>query len=175
VRLSAGKIAFVLVMTLAACCVCVVTGFGINVSRSMPLGFYQRVSTTHIQRGDTVAACLNDPIAQEGLKQGYLHYGRCPSHTAPVLKKVIALPNDTVWLSDGGITVNHHFYSAPRQGVDDKPPIKRFVGVGKYQGGYWLYGASAPKQSWDSRYFGAVLPTQIIGVYQRIEIFKELP
>ncbi|MES2142730.1 MAG: signal peptidase I [Pseudomonadota bacterium] len=113
-------------------------------------------------------------IAAVALQRGYLRVGSCPSKVIPVLKQVIAIPGDTVTLTDSNIIVNGFKYLAPFMPMDhNKQPLQKFIANGSYQpsGGYWIYGANDPQNSWDSRYYGAVSRTAIIGVYKSFLTF----
>lgn len=145
--------------------------FVINLSSSMPIGIYYRVSNARIQRGDIVAACLPSLIAGTGRYAGYLLRGRCAiSHSTPVLKEVIVLPNDAIHLTSKGICVNQNCYWAPIQKEDSAGhPVVRYIEEGHYRStGYWLYGSANPVFSWDSRYFGAISNQNMISVYRNI-------
>ena len=141
----------------------------------MPLGFYQRIDTSKIKQGDLVSVCLPKQIAAIALQRGYLRSGSCPSQVIPVLKQVIAIPGDTVTLTDSNIIVNGFKYLAPFMPMDhNKQPLQKFIPNGIYRssGGYWIYGANDAVNSWDSRYYGAVNRAAIIGVYKPLLTFK---
>jgi len=143
----------------------------LNLTPSMPLGFYRVAEISAIKHGAIVSICLPDEIAKEGLRQGYLTKGKCANGSIPVVKQVIAIPGDNVELSYQGITVNGKFHLAPFRFADHNGvAIKQFVGYGKYSNtqGYWLYGSHAPLDSWDSRYFGAVARENIVNVVKPV-------
>lgn len=145
-----------------------------NYTSSMPMGFYQRVSTIKIKRGDLVAVCLPKQVAVVALQRGYLRSGSCPNRVIPVLKQVIAIPGDAVTLTNSHITVNGVTYDAPFNFIDhNKQSLQKFITNGLYQSnyGYWIYGANDPIKSWDSRYYGPVNRTEIIGVYKPLVTF----
>ena len=140
----------------------------INLSPSMPLGLYWGVPTASHHRGDWVAVCLPSSIAKEGLERGYLSRGLCASGTMPVLKMIIAIPNDEVIVAAQTIRVNGKTYWAPRQNRDHRGnPVRSFIGDGHYRSrGYWLYGLGNILRSWDSRYYGGIDEQQIIARYR---------
>jgi conjugative transfer signal peptidase TraF len=147
----------------------------LNYTSSMPIGFYRRVVVTNITRGDLVAVCLPKQIAAIALQRGYLSAGHCPSKVIPVLKQVIAIPGDTVMLTNSEIAVNGLVYAAPFMPTDHKKKLlQKFVTSGLYQhtDGYWIYGANDPVKSWDSRYYGGVDRKTIIGVYKPLLTFN---
>lgn len=140
-----------------------------NETSSMPIGFYRKAHETHIHRGDLVSVCLPKKIAQAGLTAHYLSKGRCASGAVAVLKKVIAIPHDTVRLTNQWMIVNGIMYHAPKQLIDSHHhPVKQFVKNGVYHNiqSFWLYGVNDPKLSWDSRYYGGIPQVNIMGVYK---------
>ena len=146
----------------------------INDTPSMPMGLYRRMASATVHRGDIVSVCLPRPIARVGLQAGYLMKGACPSGAIAVLKKVIAVPHDTVRLTRQAIIVNGRAYFAPQQSQDDYGhAIKKWGPLGTYKNthAYWLYGGNAPMKSWDSRYYGGVPVCAIQGVYKPLLTF----
>ena len=130
---------------------------------SIPIGFYRTVhGAGHIRRGDIIAFCLPDKVAAIGLKRGYLHRGTCANGSEALIKQVIAVPGDTVTITDQKITVDIATlgidYFAPTHVIDkDHLPVVRFIKAGTYQAkGYWVYGFGSPHYSWDSRYYGGI-------------------
>lgn len=148
--------------------------FVINVSTSMPVGLYRVISHKGaIERGDWVAVCLSGKVAHEGLKQGFLwQSNQCSTGVIPIIKEVIAVPQDSVWLGHGNMCVNGHCVSAMRFKQDDQGhPVRTFVKAGRHTAtGYWLYGLGSTK-SWDSRYFGSVQKTAIMECLLPVMIF----
>jgi len=149
----------------------------LNLTASMPIGWYQRISDRPIRRSDLVAVCLPSNVANEGLRRHYVLAGHCAAGTIPLLKQVIAIPQDTVRLSNDTICVNRVCYFAPFQRVDHagKRPKKWLInGVFSNIQTYWLYGTHDLRDSWDSRYFGGVSRTAIHGIYRAVWTFSAL-
>jgi conjugative transfer signal peptidase TraF len=97
-------------------CLLKIFNIAINYTGSMPIGFYKKEPRTEIKRGDIVSVCLPKSVAQYGFKRGYLDKGDClDGVTAPVLKQVIAVPHDTVELTNQAIIVNGTIYFASYQ------------------------------------------------------------
>ena len=141
-----------------------------NGTSSMPIGFYRKIKDVKFQKGDIAAACLPSDIAKEGIKNGYIMHGACENGSIPVVKQIIAVPSDHVQLTPQAIIVNGVSYLAPSLILDHNcKVIKRFVEYRIFSpaGGYWLYGANSPILSWDSRFFGPVQSSNIIGVYKK--------
>lgn len=135
----------------------------------MPIGFYKKIQTTAIAHNDLVAVCLPNKISTEGLEKQYVARGTCHDGSTPVLKKVIAIPGDSVFLSNHYIAVNHVSYYAPLQSKDrHNCLVKKWIknGGNKNINSYWVYGENDPVYSWDSRYYGGVARHNIIGIYK---------
>lgn len=142
-----------------------------NITGSMPIGIYQRVDQSALKIGEIVSVCLPDEMAEEGKERDYLLSGQCAHHTKPILKEIIALPGDTVTVTDLGLYVNQKFYVAPELQEDHNYlPIRRWTKNKTYHDikTVWLYGANDSRNSWDSRYFGGVPIKNILGVYRII-------
>ena len=146
-----------------------IAGIRFHYTNSMPIGFYERIQTTKIANNDLAAVCLPNSISKVGLERRYIARGTCHNGSTPVLKKVIAIPGDSVFLSNLYIVVNHVSYTAPFQSRDRHNYIvKKWIKNGGYKNinSYWLYGANDPLYSWDSRYYGGVKKSNIIGIYK---------
>ena len=59
------------------------TGIWVNLSSSVPPGIY-REDGGSISRGDCVLSCIPGSAAYIALERGYVGWGGCPFHTAPV-------------------------------------------------------------------------------------------
>jgi conjugative transfer signal peptidase TraF len=119
---------------------------GFNSSPSAaPVGFYLR-TTPRPRRGQLVEVCLPKVVAEFGIARGYIGYGACPGGAESVGKILLALPGDLVDIEPATVLK-----------VDSLGrPIDHFP-FGKYRlkpREVWLYGAA--RNSFDSRYFGAV-------------------
>ncbi len=79
-------------------------GLHINLTGSMPRGFYKTEDAPLIL-GDLAAFCLGGNDAALALGRGYLKPGICPSGTQPLLKEVAALPGDTATVAESGICI----------------------------------------------------------------------
>lgn len=79
--------------------------FTINVTASMPLGIY-RLTEESVQVNDDVILCPPEREGRVGVERGYLLKGECPCGSAPVLKRIVAVPGDQVAINTIGIFVN---------------------------------------------------------------------
>ena len=121
-----------------------------NDSVSMPIGLY-RVINSPVKRGDIVAVCLPEAIAQFGLHRHYLGEA--------VVKQMVGVGGDTVLLISHAIKINGeplpHSETLRRDKAErDLHAIAR----GAYDLSptqLWLYG-NHNAHSWDSRYYGPI-------------------
>ena len=138
-----------------------------NFTPSMPIGFYYQASHPGtLKRGQTVEVCLPKNIGEHGLERGYLNEGSCEGGFEPVIKELIAIPGDTVQITQEGMLVNQIFYYAPfiQFDMNGRPMNSYPVKAIKSTNQYWLYGANDPEYSWDSRFYGGVDRENIQGV-----------
>jgi len=130
----------------------------LNVSPSVPLGFY-RIVDEPVARGVLVVACVPAASARLARERGYLAAGSCPGAAQPVLKRIGAVPGDRVDLGPDGLGVNGTRLPDSAPAASDSrgrrlhhAPWGRTVVA---PGEVWLIGVE-PSRSWDSRYFGPV-------------------
>ncbi len=140
-------------------------GYRINLTPSMPLGFWKE--STAIKRGSYVAACMpvDTEAARLALQREYVPAGWCSGGFAPLLKQIVALPGDTVTLTNEAVLINEACLPNSRTLSSDSSgrPLPSFP-RGTYrvpQGEYWLFAVDL-QQSFDSRYFGPVPESSIV-------------
>jgi len=143
-----------------------------NVSASLPLGLYRDVERPLLV-GEIVAVCLPPAVATFGYERGYLGRGECEDGMQPVLKRIAAVEGDTVDVQRDAVTITLHGLSTAKSrrlansAVWDRDSQGRalpHVPWGPYtlrHGELWLMSTSR-SNSWDSRYFGPVLVTDVI-------------
>ena len=119
-------------------------GLRFNPTPSLPKGVYRIVSGAP-EKNDFVSFCLEGEFAELALERGYLEPGSCRSGLRPLLKRLAALPGDSV-----------DPYSLPICAVDSHGrPISPALAPGVVPPGMALVLADHPG-SFDSRYFGFV-------------------
>ena len=138
--------------------------FRINMTPSAPLGLWQITPLgTAVEVGDRVFVCLPDnSLMREALDRGYLRRGLCPSGVAPMIKTVEAVAGQRVTITDH-VVIDGRFVA--------RSQVRTADGQGRLlladHGGVVPIGAvflhSPFAGSWDSRYFGAVPLSGIIG------------
>lgn len=116
----------------------------INLTPSMPRGFYRLVPGKPV-KGDLVSFCLHGKFADLARKRGYLQAGSCSNGLRPLLKRLVAMPGDSIQIK----TLNIHLVDSqglPMPSILEScvvPPGMALV-LAKHDG------------SFDSRYFGLV-------------------
>ena len=149
-----------------------VTGVRLNLSVSMPQGFYL-VSRRDVARGSIVIACLPPNVADFARSRGYVPRGVCPGGTAPLGKRVLALPGDTVTASAEGISVNGVLGPDSRaRARDARGRPLRMMRAGRYIVGpsqIWLI--SHHPLGYDSRYFGPLAAASVQAVVRPLWIW----
>ena len=119
-------------------------GLRFNPTPSLPKGVYRIVSGAP-EKNDFVSFCLEGEFAELALERGYLEPGSCRSGLRPLLKRLAALPGDSV-----------DPYSLPICAVDSHGrPMSPALASGVVPPGMALVLADHPG-SFDSRYFGFV-------------------
>lgn len=119
-------------------------GLRLNPTPSLPKGIYHLAPGVP-EKNDLVSFCLGGEFAELALERGYLEPGSCPSGLRPLLKRLVALPGDSVDSSAFPIrSVDSHgrtMSAAPLPGV---VPLGMALVLADHLG------------SFDSRYFGFV-------------------
>lgn len=146
-------------------------GIRINISPSLPLGFYRKTADP---RARLAEFCPQEPYAQIAIERGYRSRGNCPDGAAPLLKPIVANSGDTVYMSDLGISVNGVLLpnTGPRQRDTRGRSITAWI-TGRYTvpvGFVWV-ASSYNRWSYDSRYFGPVPVLQIRGYLRPLLTF----
>jgi conjugative transfer signal peptidase TraF len=134
-------------------------GFRVNRSESLPDRVYRitRLSENEpLKTGDIVLIDLSkisNPVIDRGMERGYVSR----AWNQPMLKRIGAVPGDSITLKDGYMFVNGE--AAAKMTVASRDSF----GGGLFpwptpvvlsNGQYWL--VSEPKRGFDSRYFGPI-------------------
>ena len=140
---------------------CALFGIRFNVSESLPGLIY---IVTSDNSSPVVEFCPAGSFAELSKERGYRRRGICPDGASPMLKPIVAHAGDRVEVSAHGIAVNGTLLhnTAPRT-RDTQGRILTPWGFGKYDvdpGFVWVASQYNPL-SFDSRYFGPILVSQI--------------
>jgi conjugal transfer pilin signal peptidase TrbI len=134
-------------------------GYRVNRSESLPGHVYLITALGEdepLKIGDIVLIDLSkisNPVIERGMKRGYVSR----AWNQPMLKRIGAVPGDTVYLKNGFLSVNgeatEKITVAPRDSFGGElSPWPTPVALHTNQ--YWL--VSDPERGFDSRYFGPI-------------------
>lgn len=143
----------------------------INWTGSAPAGLYETFRQAPVAAADLVVVCLQGTLAARGRASGYLTAGGCPNGTGPILKQVFAIAGDEVELRGDAFVVNGHVIDRSQRLDEDSlgRPLELFP-LGRSvvrEGEVWVLGVNR-ERSWDSRYFGPIPVSSIVGVARPI-------
>jgi conjugative transfer signal peptidase TraF len=136
------------------------------VSDSLPRGLYLFVPGD-AQRGDVAHVCLPPTIASYAVKRGIEQPGGdCPNGLVPLGKVVAAVEGDVVDVEPDGVRVNGALWPQSQQKTYDlrgrRVDLRQPFGPQRLGPGLvWLMGRH--RDSWDSRYFGAIARSALDG------------
>jgi conjugative transfer signal peptidase TraF len=121
-----------------------------------------------LQRGQIVSFCPPDnAIIRQARARLYLGPGICPGGTEPLLKRIEALGGDRVSLGEAGVSVNGVLLAGTSRLRSDwrgRPIAVIGLGTRLIDADAFWAGATAHPHSFDSRYFGPVPLSHVIGV-----------
>jgi len=165
-------LAILLVAALGLALFCAVAFFGgyrINMTPSAPLGLWRiRPVDRPVAVGDLVFICPPDiPEIRIARQRSYLRAGLCPGGVAPLIKSVIAVAGQRVEVGQDirvdGVVIAHSTIAK----VDAKArPLSAYSGGVVSDGSVLLH--SGFRSSYDSRYFGPLPASGILGLAQEV-------
>jgi conjugative transfer signal peptidase TraF len=149
-------------------------GYRINFTPSEPLGLWRIVKLERAAAiGDLVFVCPPQTVAmREARSRGYLRSGLCPGGVAPLIKTVIAIAGQRVDIGTS-VTVDGHpvRFSGLAQRDGQGRPITPFGGGIVPADSVFLHSSFAG--SYDSRYFGPVPASGILGLAQKVLTYAQ--
>ncbi len=130
----------------------------LNTSNSLPPGLYHVTKVSDLRYGQILRMCLPSRLGQMAVKRGYLRQGNCPGGAAQIGKHLIALPGDTVQVTDERIRVfGHEEFNAPVYAQDRRGQgLSNAMGIHVLQSGECFLLSTHSPFSFDSRYYGPV-------------------
>lgn len=144
--------------------ICYAIGARVNTSKSIPVGLYW-ISDKPVEKGDYVLFCPpRVGVIAEAKRRGYLASGFCPGDYGYMMKKILAVKNDAVSITDAGVRVNGALlpYSVPLTLDQADRPLPRFQSANFIVGNSEvLLMSDVSATSFDGRYFGPVNRSQI--------------
>ncbi len=161
----AGVFAFLMAVTGLAW----MAGFRVNVTPSEPLGLWRIEPIARRPAvGDLVFICPPDTVAiRAALARGYLRRGSCAGGFAPLIKTVIATGGQRVTV-DRNVRVDGHVIPASfMRSRDGRSRLLTAYGGGTVAPDE-IFLHSSFVQSFDSRYFGPVPATGVLGLARKM-------
>lgn len=150
----------------------VVGGYRLNLTPSEPLGLWRIEKLNRpIEAGDLVFIC-SPPTApfEEARLRGYLRRGLCAGGFAPLIKSVAALPGQHVKITDHVVVDGRSLAaSVVRKADGEGRTITPYLGGVVPPGHFFLHSSFA--SSYDSRYFGPVPDSGLLGLARPILTF----
>ncbi|MBP1886569.1 conjugative transfer signal peptidase TraF [Ensifer mexicanus] len=147
----------------------IIGGYRINLTPSEPLGLWRIAPLDRtVSAGDLVFICPPQTLAmQEARARGYLRFGTCPGGVAPLIKMVIAIGGQPVEIG-AEVTIDGHVvpYSDLAQGDGKGRLMTPYPGGVVPRGSVFLH--SPFRSSFDSRYFGPLPTSGIVGLAQQV-------
>ena len=142
-------------------------GYVYNRSASMPMGLW-RVYDGPAGRGDVALICPPDnALFRDARAAHYLLNGTCPGGYAPLLKPIAAVAGDEVQVTAEGARINGQPVAHTQMlRVDGAGRFLPRAQIGRHivaPGEVWLLSNYHP-YSFDSRYFGPLRATEVLGV-----------
>ena len=131
-----------------------------NASSSVPIGLYF-IEATRPDLGDLALVQLPAGIARLANQRGYLQ------STNDVLKPVAAVAGDWVCRFGTSILVNGHIAALAQNADGAGRPMPSWQGCHRLAQGQ-VFLLSDPINSFDSRYFGPIAGSQVIGRAHRL-------
>lgn len=161
---SAGMLLALVLVTAGAA-----GGFRINMTPSEPLGLWRLAELDRsVAVGDLIFICPPENNAtREARQRGYLRSGLCPGGFAPLIKTVIATEGQKVEIGSGvrvdGVAIAN---SAVSKRDGKSRPLAAFRGGIVPAGSVFLHSDFVG--SYDSRYFGPLPASAILGLAQEV-------
>lgn len=144
-------------------------GLRINTTPSEPLGVWRIAPLDRpVRPGDLVFVCPPETDAVfEGFARGYLRAGLCPGGFGPLIKMIAAVAGQRVEVAgrvtiDGRPIASSNLVSRDGRGR----PLHPYEG-GTVPAGFLFLHSPFPG-SWDSRYFGPVPSSGVLGLAKQV-------
>lgn len=143
---------------------CFAAGARINTTKSIPVGLYW-TSGARVEKGAYVLFCPpQNSVFDDAKTRGYIGAGYCPGGYGYMMKRVVAVKDDTVTVNKDGVSVNGEPlpHSVPLQ-IDAAGRSLPRVQVDRYTlaDAEVLLMSDVSGTSFDGRYFGPINRSQV--------------
>ncbi len=146
-----------------------VGGYRLNLTPSEPLGLWRVEALSRpVEIGDLVFICPpKTGLFEQALRRGYLRHGLCDSGVAPLIKRVAALPGQHVKITDHIVIDGQSIEASTVRETDGEGrELKPYPGGVVPSGNLFFHSSFA--SSYDSRYFGPVPASGVLGLARPI-------
>lgn len=139
----------------------------INGTDSMPKGLYFVMTGPQAPtRGNLAVLCLPPDWTDFAADRGYLGHGECAGDHSSLLKPILAVPGDSLQVTADGVWINGKpVPNSAALGKDSAGRTLMSYPFGSYAvepGTVWVF-SSHDRRSFDSRYFGPIPDSLIVG------------
>ncbi|MFG1428874.1 conjugative transfer signal peptidase TraF [Roseixanthobacter glucoisosaccharinicivorans] len=147
-------------------------GLRINMTRSFPLGLWRIEALDRPAAvGDRIFICPPVTVKfEQALERGYIRRGSCPGGLSPLIKTVAAIAGQQIDVADRVSIGGHPLPDSDVRHTDAAGhPLTPFAGGIVPAGELYLHSNYAG--SYDSRYFGPVPSTGLLGLARPVFTF----
>lgn len=137
-----------------------------NVTDSLPHGVYRVIKQQTYKRGDLIVFPIPEEVRSLVLERGWM------KPDSYLIKPVAAINGDKVWITSGQVFVNGMSFGATKKQDRHGLPLPSFVFNETLSTGK-ISVLQRSDDSFDSRYFGQIDESQIIGRAVPIWVFYE--
>ncbi|MGV1831955.1 conjugative transfer signal peptidase TraF [Agrobacterium vitis] len=150
-----------------------VGGYRLNLTPSEPLGLWRIETLTRpVEIGDLVFVCPPmTAVFEQALRRGYLRRGLCAGGLAPLIKTVAALPGQHVEIADH-VVIDGRVIEASAVRESDGEGRNLTPDPGGVVPSENLFLHSSFASSYDSRYFGPVPASGLLGLARPVLTIK---
>lgn len=150
-----------------------VGGYRLNLTPSEPLGLWRIETLTRpVEIGDLVFVCPPmTAVFEQALRRGYLRRGLCAGGLAPLIKTVTALPRQHVEIADHVIIDGRSLPASVVRKTDGEGRALS-PALGGVVPPHHLFLHSSFASSYDSRYFGPVPASGLLGLARPVLTIK---
>lgn len=146
-----------------------------NTTSSFPLGLYKISSKKNYIKGELVSFCaIENKTFTRMIKEGYTQpHPNCSNRTPQLLKKIIALEDDNITIGKAISLNNQPIKNSTIFKKDHNGNLLSIQSSQKIKKGYFWAMSDYNEKSYDSRYFGQVPLSNIIGIATPILTWKK--
>lgn len=158
IKLKVTLIAIITLFLLLLSYISYFSNFIINTTKSIPIGVYVSLNSKDpLDKNDLISFCLNDEYFKNlAIKFDFIkeNGGRWCNGVQPILKPIVAVKGDIVFINKDGITVNGNLISNTKPILDIKNS-SNFVYKKTLEEDEFIVASSEPT-GYDSRYYGII-------------------